>query len=121
MLKKMCLWAAVIMSLNAWAQMPHQVLLLVNKQSPASMKVANTYLAARQIPACNLVYLDIPETVYGGSATITPEQFTKLIWDPVNAVVKERGLDQAVCRSERPHTGGSDVQHVPGSLQGWRR
>ena len=96
MLKRTCLWAAVIMSLNAWAQMPHEVLLLVNRQSPASMKVANTYAAARRIPACNLVYLDIPVDLYGGTATITPEQFTKLIWDPANAVVKERGLDSQI-------------------------
>lgn len=79
--------------LNAWGQMPHEVLLLVNKQSQSSLKVANTFAALRNIPKRNLVYLDIPESVYGGAATVSPEQFTRLIWEPANAVAKERGID----------------------------
>ncbi len=83
----------VFLSMNVWAQMPHEVLLLVNKQSQASMQVANTYAAARQVPMRNIVYLDIPENIYGGTATITPEQFTQLIWEPANAAAKARGID----------------------------
>lgn len=86
----------VLVSVNGWAQMPHEVLLLVNRKSQDSLKVANTYIAARQIPRYNVVYLDIPETAFGGTATITPEQFTQLIWNPANAVVQERGLDQQI-------------------------
>ncbi|MDF7801268.1 hypothetical protein P4C99_17450 [Pontiellaceae bacterium B1224] len=86
----------VLVAVNALAQMPHEVLLLVNRKSQDSLKVANTYIAARQIPRYNVVYLDIPETAYGGTATITPEQFTQLIWEPANAVVQERGLDQQI-------------------------
>lgn len=40
-----------------------------------------------------MVYLDLPESVYGGTATITPEEFTKLIWEPANAVARERGIE----------------------------
>lgn len=86
----------VAVAAGAWAQMPHEVLLLVNKQSQPSMKVANTFSAVRQIPERNIVYLDIPRNLYSGTATITPEQFTRLIWDPANAVAKERGLDQQI-------------------------
>lgn len=96
MFRRICVLAAVMMALNAWAQMPHEVLLLANKQSQASMKVANVYADAYQIPACNLVFLDIPEDVYGGAATITPEQFTKLIWEPASAAVKKRGLENQI-------------------------
>lgn len=96
MFKRLSVLVAVMLSLNAWAQMPHEVLLLVNRQSQDSLKVANTFAAARRIPRCNMVYLDIPEEAYSGTATITPEQFTKLIWDPANAVVKERGLDDQI-------------------------
>ena len=92
----LCLSAAMWFGLCAEAQMSHEVLLLVNRKSQSSLKVANTYVAARQLPRRNVVYLDIPESVYGGSATISPEQFTQLIWDPANAVVKERGLDQQI-------------------------
>jgi hypothetical protein len=86
----------IMVAANAWAQMPHEVLLLVNKQSQPSLLVANTFAAARQIPKRNVVYLDIPENAYGGTATISPEQFTKLIWEPANAVAKERGIDRQI-------------------------
>ena len=85
-----------LISMSAWAQMPHEVLLLVNKQSQPSMQVANTFAAARQIPERNIVYLDIPESVYGQAATITPEQFIRLIWEPANAAAKERGIDEQI-------------------------
>ncbi len=85
--------AGILVSVNAWAQMPHEVLLLVNRQSQPSMLVANTYAAARQIPQRNIVFLDIPESAFGGSATITTEEFTTMIWEPANAVARERGID----------------------------
>lgn len=96
MSKLLGILAGVLISINTWAQMPHEVLLLVNKQSQPSMKVANTFAAARQIPDRNMVYLDIPENLYGGTATMTPEQFTRLIWEPANAVAKERGIDEQI-------------------------
>ena len=93
-------WVKILVGLfvagSAFAQMPHEVLVLANKQSQPSLLVANTFVAARQIPKRNIVYLDIPETVYGGSATITPEQFTKLIWEPANAAAKAQGIDQQI-------------------------
>ena len=88
--------AGLLVSANAWAQMPHEVLLLANKQSQPSLLVANTYAEARQIPKRNIVYLDIPESVYGGSATISPEQFAKLIWEPANAAAEQQGIDQQI-------------------------
>jgi len=85
-----CFFAVAI---STQAQMPHEVLLLVNKNSQPSLRAANTFAAARQIPKMNMVYLDIPESAYGGQATVTPEEFTKLIWEPANAVAKERGIE----------------------------
>lgn len=77
----------------AQAQMAHEVLLLVNKNSQDSMFVANVFAEVRQIPKINMVYLDIPESAYGGRATVTPEEFTKLIWEPANAAVQARGIE----------------------------
>ncbi len=96
MLKRWLVLVVVVLVQPVWAQMPHEVLLLFNRQSQASMKVANTYAAARQIPDCNLVGLDIPQGVYGGTATLTPEQFTRLIWEPANAAIHERGLENQI-------------------------
>ncbi len=86
----------VFIALNGWAQMPHEVLLLVNKQSQPSKRVGNTFAATRLIPERNMVYLDIPESAYGGNATISPEEFTKLIWEPANAAAKKQGIDQQI-------------------------
>ncbi len=92
-------WIALLLALmtsSVFAQMPHEVLLLVNKQSAASMLTANTYVEARKIPRRNVVYLDVPEHLYSGSATVTPEEFTWLIWEPAKLVVKERGLEDQI-------------------------
>ncbi|MEI6891951.1 MAG: hypothetical protein V5783_07245, partial [Pontiella sp.] len=86
----------MLMSLFVQAQMPHEVLLLVNRTSQDSLKVGNTYMDARKIPLRNVVYLDVPESVYGGSATISPDDFTKRIWAPAMDVVKARGLDDQI-------------------------
>jgi uncharacterized protein (TIGR03790 family) len=96
MSKRFIFLAGVLLSAGAWAQMPHEVLLLVNTKSQPSMHVANTFAAARQIPERNVVHLDIPDRFFGGRATITPEQFTRLIWEPANAMAKKRGIDQQI-------------------------
>ncbi len=88
--------AALFFAVGAWAQMPHEVLLLVNKQSQDSLKVANTFAGLRQIPRNNIVQLDIPQSTYGGSATVTPAAFSELIWEPANAIAKERGIDSQI-------------------------
>ncbi len=75
------------------AQMPHETLLLVNKNSQPSLLAANTFAALRMVPKRNMVHLDIPESAYGGTATVTPEEFTQLIWEPANAIARERGID----------------------------
>ncbi|MBN2162071.1 MAG: TIGR03790 family protein [Pontiellaceae bacterium] len=96
MVKYICFVFAFMFSVSAWSQQSHEVLLLANKQSLDSLKVANAYAVARQIPPQNLVYLDIPEEVYGGRATMTPEQFTQLIWEPASAAAAQRGIDDHI-------------------------
>ncbi|MEN8255563.1 MAG: hypothetical protein ABFR33_08845 [Verrucomicrobiota bacterium] len=83
----------VFMVATAQAQMPHEVLLLVNRNSQPSLFAANTFAAMRGIPKQNIVYLDIPESAYGDTATVTPEEFTRLIWEPANAEARKRGID----------------------------
>jgi uncharacterized protein (TIGR03790 family) len=81
------------MAATVQAQMPHEVLLLVNRNSQPSLLAANSFAAARQIPRRNLVHLDIPESAFGGKATVSPEEFTTLIWEPANAAAQARGID----------------------------
>ncbi len=90
------IWAVLSLAASVSAQMPNEILLLVNKQSQASLKVANVYAQTRKIPLRNMVWLDVPKSVYEGTATITPEQFTQLIWEPANTAAKERGIDKQI-------------------------
>jgi len=87
---------ALLIASIVQAQMPHEVLLLVNKRSQDSLHVANFYAVARGIPARNIVYLDIPESAYGGWAEVSWEDFTKLIWEPATRAARERGLEEQI-------------------------
>ena len=86
----------IFMGASAQAQMPHEVLLLVNKNSQPSLLAANTFASLRMISKQNMIHLDIPESASGGTATVTPEEFTRLIWEPANAIAKERGIDHQI-------------------------
>ncbi len=83
-------------TLPVHAQMPHEVLLLANSRSQDSLKAANIYAAARNIPFSNVVRLDIPEEAFSGRATILPEQFTQWIWNPAVQAVRKRGLEEQI-------------------------
>lgn len=86
----------VLAAVRVQAQMPHEVLLVVNADSQPSLHAANVFRELRQIPGQNIVYLNLPESTYTGTATVSPEEFTELIWEPVNAAAKERGIDQQI-------------------------
>ena len=86
----------LFLAFSTQAQMVHHLLLLINKESQASKYVANEFVALRKIPDRNIVYLSIPKSLYAGRATITPEEFTSLIWNPTQAIIKKRGLENQI-------------------------
>lgn len=94
--RRIGLFAGCLLAAAVQAQMPHEVLLLVNQNSQPSLQVANAFAAARNIPRLNVVHLDLPASAYSGSATVTPEEFAKWIWNPANAAAKERGIDRQI-------------------------
>lgn len=71
---------------------PHEVLLLVNRQSEASLEVANHYARLRHVPAQNIIHLDVPEGALAERAEISWADFQRTIRDPVVAEVRKRGL-----------------------------
>lgn len=73
--------------------MPHQVAVLVNENSQASKKAANLFSALHGVPGVNVVYLDLPETMFSGRYECTPETFKQSIYDPALKTIQERGLD----------------------------
>jgi uncharacterized protein (TIGR03790 family) len=75
---------------------PHEVLVLVNGNSPRSMETANHFVRLRRVPARNVVYLDLPARVLEPRAELTPDEFTRHIWEPAQAELQSRGLEQSV-------------------------
>lgn len=71
---------------------PHELLVIANDNSIDSILVARAYMRMRGVPDCNLVRVDLSEALYATNNLITPEEFTKQIWAPVQTQVSERGL-----------------------------
>ncbi len=74
----------------------HELLVLVNSRSPRSMEVANHFIHLRRVPPKNVVYLDLPDRVLEPRAEISPADFTRYIWEPVQDVLVERELDEQI-------------------------
>jgi uncharacterized protein (TIGR03790 family) len=88
-----CLFAAVP---GARALGPHELLVIANDNSVDSILVARAYMRMRGVPDCNLVRVDLPESLYATNNLITPEEFAKRIWEPVQTQVSERGLTSQI-------------------------
>ncbi|MFP6906715.1 MAG: TIGR03790 family protein [Verrucomicrobiota bacterium] len=78
----------------AHALAPHEVLVLVNRNDASSLELANHLVHLRQVPANNVVSLALPDN--RDIVTIKPAEFTQWIWDPVNKVIAERGLEKEI-------------------------
>lgn len=73
---------------------PHEVAVLVNAESEASRTIARTYVKLRNIPFANLIPLRLPERINPND--LTPEEFTRYVWEPANALLRERGIDDHI-------------------------
>jgi len=81
---------------TAVAQMPHRVAVLVNENSQDSKKAANVFAGLHGVPGCNLIYLDLPESIFTGRFECTPEEFKTLIYEPAVKKLAERGLSDQI-------------------------
>jgi uncharacterized protein (TIGR03790 family) len=79
------LW--VLLPVDGHGLGPHEVLLLVNEESPASIEVGEAFAALRSVPTGNIVR---------GASHISREDFTAHIWTPAIRAVRERGLDDQI-------------------------
>ena len=75
---------------------PHEILLLVNQDSPASLEIANHYTRLRRIPPANVVHLSLPGKVFDARSQMDPDEFTRYIWEPANRFARERGLEDHI-------------------------
>ena len=91
-----CLSAFLLPLQSGEALGPHESLVLVNSNSPRSKQIANHYARLRQIPPRNIVYLSLPDSVLEAAAEISPEDFTRFIWNPANEVARQRKIDDHI-------------------------
>lgn len=91
-LTHLVLCAAYLSAGIAFGQGPHEVMLLVNAKSSGSVEIAESWAKRRGVPKQNVVRLELPQKYADGEIGISPDEFTKLIWDPAVMVMKERGL-----------------------------
>lgn len=70
--------------------------LLVNDNSQASKKVANYYAKWRNIPARNIVCLNLPERFINHKNEISLADFKEKIWEPANRILSARGLNERI-------------------------
>jgi hypothetical protein len=71
---------------------PHEVLVLINGNSPRSIEIAREYARLRGIPETNLVTLAVPTPDGKTPIQVTPREFTEQIWGPATAALAERGI-----------------------------
>lgn len=76
--------------------MPHRVAVLVNENSQASKKAANMFAGLHGVPGCNLIYLDLPESMFSGRFECSPEEFKSIIYEPAVKQLTDRGLSDQI-------------------------
>jgi uncharacterized protein (TIGR03790 family) len=84
--------ALLLLSASAFALGPHEIAVLVNGNSPASVEIANHFVHLRQVPAANVIRLPMPDRVLEPQAELTPEEFAQHIWEPADKAVRDRGI-----------------------------
>lgn len=79
----------------AFALGPHEVALVVNDESFDSVLLGLSYKRLRNIPDANMIRLSVPESAYNGT-DISPENFTRYIWEPLTSELQKRGISRQV-------------------------
>jgi hypothetical protein len=78
---------------NSWAGLgPENIFLIVNPRGPASMEVANHYIALRKIPPANVCYIPGPPN----ANRMAGADFRELVLRPALAEIKKRGLEAQI-------------------------
>ena len=72
---------------------PHEIVLLVNRESGDSVAVAAEYAALRKVPEQNIIRLDLSEDP---PVVISRAEFVEQIWLPVVKTIRARGLGEQV-------------------------
>ncbi len=90
--------AAVSLALTAavYALGPHEVAVIVNRNSADSRELAHIYADLRGIPAINIIELDLPDLYRNSEHRISPDEFRELIYNPVRDELGKRRLSSHI-------------------------
>lgn len=91
-IKRSILIAFCSATICAVAQGPHEIALIVNANAPDSLEIAHHYAYHRRVPSANIIYLDLPADFGGIRSEISPDQFQRLILEPVRAEIAARNI-----------------------------
>ncbi len=83
---------ALALPMSAWSLGPHELAVVYNRDSEASQRIAETYLAVRGVPRVNLVGVHVPGRAGHVPFEMSPEDFTSRIWGPVMETLARRGV-----------------------------
>lgn len=76
---------------------PHEIVLLVNRNSLQSVRAATEFAELRRIPQANIINLDIPAGLTRDRTDIYPDDFTRYIWVPAtNAIDRHEIADHVL-------------------------
>ena len=92
----LCICLLLGSAMGASALGPHEMLLLINTNSARSVELANHYIALRKIPAQNVIEVGVPSAAIEGAAQISREDYTRSIWEPLQAALRERRLEDHI-------------------------
>ncbi|HMP89052.1 MAG TPA: hypothetical protein PJ991_02565 [Kiritimatiellia bacterium] len=77
---------------EALALGPHECVILVNRRSMESVELANFYAELRNIPAGNIIHLDLPPKALEARPVFTPSEFNEYILEPARKVLRDRNI-----------------------------
>ncbi len=92
----LCLCLLLGTVVGTFALGPHELVLLINTNSPGSIALAHHYASLRQIPAPNVISVGVPASAIEGAAQITREDYTRCIWEPLQLALRERRLEDHI-------------------------
>src|ERR1700761_693927 len=75
---------------------PEKLLLVVNPLDEGSLRVANAYVAARQIPINNIVYITPPNYAGYYAMSVNLADFTSIYQAPILTYTASHGLKQQI-------------------------
>ncbi len=83
-------------AISAAGLAPHELLVLANRHEPASVRIAQTYIRERSVPRQNLILVSVPPDDAGDYVSISRENYTRQIWEPVQTAIRLRGLEHVL-------------------------